>query len=114
MADQAAVAQHRCDHGEPVVRAAFVQVTADFKLAECPRVLTGGGGVHLYLRLPEPRRCEDSLKAYPSVEFKGFGRQVVAPGSIHPDTRRAYAIELDVLSDDLAQDAPPAPLEALA
>ena len=32
----------------------------------------------------------DTLKDYPGVEFKSKGRQVVAAGSIHPETLKAY------------------------
>ena len=53
-----------------------------------PRVLTGGGGEHLYFREPYPLRSTDLL---PGLELKAAGTQVVAPPSLHPDTGRAYA-----------------------
>ena len=51
--------------------------------ADAPFVNTGGGGFHFYLRKPIDVPLVDSLPAFPGVEFKTFGRQVVAAGSIH-------------------------------
>src|SRR5690606_8498460 len=45
------------------------------------------------------------LDAYPGVEFKAHGRQVVAPGSIHPETGRPYASRVPDPLDERA-DAP--------
>lgn len=47
------------------------------------------------------------MEGYDGIEFKGHGRQVVAPGSSHPDTRRAYL--WDDLAPPLRGDAPSAP-----
>jgi len=91
---------------------ALNRLVADFKLAQLPCVLTGGGGTHIYLRVPAGEYSE-SLDDYPGVEFKGIGRQVVAPGSIHPDTGRAYIFQPDPLDDEMAQDAPAELLSAL-
>ncbi|SFI90767.1 DUF5906 domain-containing protein [Albimonas pacifica] len=55
-----------------------------------PAVQTGGGGLHIYLAKPPEVLLIDSLEAFPGVEFKTRGRQVVAPGSIHPDQGRPY------------------------
>ena len=52
---------------------------------EFPCVLTGSGGRHYYLRLPEGVSVVEMLDAYPGVEFKSVGRQVVAAGSRHPN-----------------------------
>jgi hypothetical protein len=49
------------------------------------RVITGSGGWHCYMRLPADVLIVDTLEAYPGVEFKSKGRQVVAAGSKHPD-----------------------------
>jgi hypothetical protein len=49
-----------------------------------PCVLTGSGGRHYYLLLPEGFAVEEMLEDYPGVEFKSVGRQVVAAGSRHP------------------------------
>ncbi len=55
-----------------------------------PTVKTGSGGLHVYMKVPAGTLVRDTLEAYPGVEFKGHGRQVVAPGSVHPETRKAY------------------------
>ncbi len=57
-----------------------------------PTVETGSGGLHIYMGKPEDVSTRDSLNdQYPGIEFKTLGRQVVAPGSIHPDTLKTYA-----------------------
>ena len=50
-----------------------------------PMVRTGGGGLHLYASKPSHLRMVDGLRDVPGVEFKSLGRQVVAPGSVHPN-----------------------------
>jgi P4 family phage/plasmid primase-like protien len=79
-----------------------------------PRVETGGGGSHYYLTKPDDVSVVDRLAEFPGVEFKTLGRQVVAPGSVHPDTGRLYA--WDELTDDpsAAPSAPDALIEAIA
>lgn len=57
-------------------------------LSACPHVVTGSGGHHYYFRKPADVQLLDSLETYPGVEFKSHGRQVVAPGSVHPNGRR--------------------------
>lgn len=56
----------------------------------CPTVITGSGGYHFYLRLPPDVRVKETLGKYPGIEFKSYGRQVVIPDSIHPDTLSPY------------------------
>lgn len=56
----------------------------------CPTVITGAGGFHFYAKMPPDVRINETLDAYPGIEFKSYGRQVVIPGSIHPDTLAAY------------------------
>lgn len=53
-------------------------------------VRTGGGGTHYYFKKPKKTLTRNHLKQYPGVEFKSKGRQVVGPGSIHPDSLLAY------------------------
>src|SRR4051812_26308367 len=53
-------------------------------LASYPTVVTGSGGRHIYMTKPPEALLRDSLEAYQGVEFKAHGRQVVAPGSVHP------------------------------
>jgi hypothetical protein len=74
--------------------------------ASCPRVRTGSGGQHLYLRLPAGVKLRDTLGEYPGVEFKSAGRQVVAPGSVHPETGRCYYWEAASPHPSTAPDAP--------
>jgi predicted P-loop ATPase len=56
-------------------------------------VKTGGGGYHMYYKKPATLLVRNSLPEFPGVEFKaGPGRQVVGPGSIHPDSKRLYEV----------------------
>jgi hypothetical protein len=73
-----------------------------------PQVHTGAGGDHYYLTLPNDVRVVDTLPGFPGVEFKSKGRQVVAAGSIHPETHEHY--EWDWLNGSPSlNDAPEAP-----
>lgn len=53
------------------------------EFARAPMVRTGGGGYHFYFKKP-PYAVFDTLEGVEGVEFKSFGRQVVAAGSKHP------------------------------
>jgi len=55
-------------------------------------VKTGGGGVHVYFSKPADLSIKSSLKDFPGIEFKSTGRQVVGPGSIHPQTGKPYFV----------------------
>lgn len=73
-----------------------------------PTVITGGGGRHYYGRIPLEATISNSLAAYPGVEFKGRGRQVVIPGSVHPsgsfyawDERSPFEFEPPEIPADL-------------
>lgn len=66
-----------------------------------PTVVTGSGGLHLYMRKSPDVSLMDTHPDYKGVEFKSHGRQVVAAGSVHPETLQRY------LWDELGQ-----PLEA--
>ena len=75
-----------------------------FKLTDYPMVRTGSHfpqkdpetGLHVYMRVTLPDSWEEGdklavgLKAFPGIDFQGLGRQVVAPGSVHPDFNRYY------------------------
>lgn len=74
-----------------------------------PAVETGGGGLHVYMRKPSDAAVRQSVAAYPGVDFKSTG-QVVAAGSVHPETGRLY--EWGFLSPPL-RDAPEAPAALL-
>lgn len=67
-------------------------------IAAAPMVATGGGGYHVYIRLPEPRGNETLAAAYAitpegtrklekRIETRGTGGYVVAPPSPHPSGR---------------------------
>jgi predicted P-loop ATPase len=58
-------------------------------------VRTGGGGLHLYLKKPPECLIAHTLKEYPGLEFKTKGRQVVGPGSIHPESKKVYEVMVD-------------------
>ena len=78
---------------------------ARLDLSTAPHTVTGSGGHHYWFTKPADVQLLDSLDGYPGVEFKSHGRQVVAPGSIHPSGRRYEW-------DDLApfpEEAPPVP-----
>lgn len=69
-------------------------------------VRTGGGGLHLYFKKPPGLLIRNDLKEYPGIEFKSKGRQVVGPGSMHPDTAQPYtAIGILFPRDLVALDA---------
>lgn len=52
-------------------------------------VETGGGGLHFYFRTDEEVRNSAGRLA-PHVDVRGEGGQVVAAGSVHPETGEAY------------------------
>lgn len=59
-------------------------------------VETGSGGLHIYMTKPEDVSTRDSLNdQFPGIEFKTVGRQVVAPGSIHPNSQKTYTWKAD-------------------
>lgn len=51
-------------------------------------VITGSGGRHYYYKTSEALR--NKVGVLPGVDIRGVGGQVVAPGSIHPTTGKAY------------------------
>jgi len=62
-------------------------------------VQTGGGGLHIYFTKPADSRIVNQLKEFHGIEFKSVGRQVVGPGSIHPDTLKEYKIVKGTLQE---------------
>lgn len=70
----------------------FANLCLDLGLDETkfPRVVTGSGGDHYYMSKPADVPVVDTLEGYAGVEFKSKGRQVVAAGSLHPDTGDYY------------------------
>lgn len=52
---------------------------------------TGAGGLHIFLKKPADVAVRNGVSEYQGIEFKaGPGRQVVGPGSVHPDTGQVY------------------------
>lgn len=90
--------RHFGDDDDPLAR-----LVIDFGLPDAPFVLTGGGGRHLYFRKPAGVEVAGKLAAYAGIDFKSKGGQVVAAGSIHPDTARSYVLDDDVLRIELAE-----------
>ncbi len=60
------------------------------QLDDWPKVRTGADGCHFYMTVPEGTLVRDTVEEYPGIEFKGFGRQMVSPGSCHPVTSQPY------------------------
>lgn len=77
-----------------------------------PRTETGSGGLHLWMTKPADVAVVDGLPDFPGVEFKTRGRQVVAPGSIHPNGK-GYTL-VDPLEEIGSPDHAPAMLLDMA
>lgn len=72
-------------------------------------VKTGGGGYHVYFRKDPEVRVRNGVPEYPGIEFKSFGRFLVGPGSVHPDTGKLYTVAHGTPAE--LQDAPAALVE---
>ncbi len=79
-------------------------------LDSAPCVITGSGGRHYYFTLPDDTRVRNGVPEYRGIEFKSVGRQVVGPGSRHPngtlyvwDPLTAPLSELPALSASLVK-----------
>lgn len=78
------------DEGDdPVAR---LEADLGVHLADWLTTETGSGGAHHFMRVSDGLTFVNELDGYRGIEFKAFGRQVVAPGSIHPETGRRYAL----------------------
>lgn len=84
------------------------RLCADLKmdLQNVPFVITGGGGRHYYFakRSQGAWPASIELSAYPGVEYKSKGAQVVTPGSVHPFTNQPYVWGLYIPELPLAPD----------
>ncbi len=68
------------------------------KLPETKRAITGGGGFHLFFRLPDGATGlsdRPNVEGYKGLDVKCDGYVVAAP-SIHPDTGKPYAWDGDL------------------
>lgn len=56
------------------------------------RTTTGGGGQHVIMAVPPGFKAVGNLskRGYPKIDVKQNGGQIVAPGSVHPNTGRLY------------------------
>ncbi len=71
-----------------------------------PTVLTGGGGKHIYMSIPPGLKLIGGHDEYPGIEFKTLGHQVVAAGSVHPETKMVYEWDPLIEFDGLIPSAP--------
>lgn len=62
-------------------------------LEENPYVVTGGGGYHIFFKKPADMSILGSIEDFEGIEFKTHGQQIVAAGSIHPDTKVHYVLK---------------------
>jgi hypothetical protein len=92
---------------------AFEELCAELEIdpLRFPKVTTGSGGAHYYMTKPEDVPVRDSLECFPGVEYKSKGRQVVAAGSVHPDTGALYV--WDDAHPRIEDGLPPAPEKLL-
>ena len=66
-------------------------------------VATGSGGRHLYFRAPRDLRSRNLRHVgIDGIEIKAAGCQVVAPPSVHPNTRREYVWIRPLIEADIA------------
>jgi len=78
-----------------------------------PCTITGSGGRHYWARKPADVPVVDTLKDFDGVEFKSKGRQVVAAGSIHPETEEHYRWDANAPAPDQIPDMPEELLRAI-
>jgi len=102
------------DNAKNVDRLAELVRDTDLDLSLAPHTITGSGGHHYWFKKPADVSLMDSLQDYPGIEFKSFGRQVVATGSVHPggqkevDPEKADYYRWDDFAPDL-EDMPDIP-----
>ena len=90
------------DEGDdPITR---LQTDLGVNLDKWPKVETGSDGSHYYMTMPAGTLVQDTVEAYPGIEFKAYGRQMVAPGSSHPATGKPYC--WDPLAEPVAAASP--------
>ncbi len=63
-----------------------LELEVGIDLAGCPVVRTGSGGWHIYLAKPADERVRNTIDLFGgAIEFKSYGRQVLAAGCKHPN-----------------------------
>lgn len=55
--------------------------------------LTGSGGLHFYFLRPEGEKWGSTARRVPHLDTRCDGGYVIAPPSIHPETKRSYSWE---------------------
>lgn len=80
-------------------------------LRTAPATRTGSGGLHLFFLKPHDFRTRGHLPGFDGLDFLSVGKLIVAPDSIHPDTRQYYKPEGAPI--EAIADAPDALLEML-
>lgn len=95
------------DGDDPVKR---LEADLKIRLDDWPTVFTGSDGRHHYMHMAEPILLSDTLEEYQGIELKAVGRQMVAPGSVHPETGSLYKV--DPLADGFGS-VPEAPASLL-
>jgi hypothetical protein len=85
----------------------FTTLEASFgKLPETPTVLTGGGGLHIYLRCPSVEIPNSAGRVGPGIDVRRGGGNVIAPPSVH-QSGNLYHWEVSSHIDELTiADAP--------
>jgi hypothetical protein len=80
-------------------------------LPETAVARSGTGGLHYYFRVEPVTPIGNAVGIWPGLDIRGDGGLIVAPPSVHPDTRRPY----EWISHPRKGMAPPPPwlLEAL-
>lgn len=72
---------------------------------QTPTALTGSGGYHIYFKTIEPKKNATKVNGT-QIDIRGLGGYVVAPPSIHPETKEPYKWLLSFEDVDIA-DLPP-------
>ncbi len=63
-----------------------IELELGVDLSTAPVVRTGSGGWHIYLGKNPDERVRNSIELFgPAIEFKSYGRQVLAAGCKHPN-----------------------------
>jgi hypothetical protein len=73
----------------------------NWSIPDTRTIRTGSGGTHYCFRYPqdENQYGNRAFKSY-GFDIRGIGGQVVAPGSVHPDSGKLYQVENDVPTAD--------------
>lgn len=71
----------------------FKRFMVEYGITSKMCVVTGSGGLHIYLKKPENVPIKSRLHKWPGIDFKSIGGYVVGAGSLHPDTRQPYTLK---------------------